>query len=192
MCVFITVNSFVIGPAVIKTLSQLRGKTLDRIDCYNTGPSIQTRPLLPLRFRSHEFTPHRQVHVMYTPSRPSAICGRRTPESVLRAVAAARPTARRFQSIPRPACCVRMWRLIAQPLGRDWVCVWRGAGGRGDGGGAGWRALRGRGKLRLMRCVTRTFRNDAHLTTFLTGRGLSGMVRVSDVPHRICRRFTPS
>jgi hypothetical protein len=26
-----------------------------------------------------------------------------------------------------------------------------------------------------MRCVTRTFRNDAHLTTFLTGRGLSGM-----------------
>jgi hypothetical protein len=37
-----------------------------------------------------------------------------------------------------------------------------------------------------------TFKNDAHLTTFLTGRGLSGMVRVSDVPHRICRRFTPS
>jgi hypothetical protein len=35
------------------------------------------------------------------PSRPSVICGRRTPESVLRAVAAARPTARRFQSIPR-------------------------------------------------------------------------------------------
>jgi hypothetical protein len=35
------------------------------------------------------------------PSRPSAICGRRTPESVLRAAAAARPTARRFQSIPR-------------------------------------------------------------------------------------------
>ena len=34
------------------------------------------------------------------PSRPSAICGRRTPESVLRAAAAARPTARRFQRIP--------------------------------------------------------------------------------------------
>jgi hypothetical protein len=44
---------------------------------------------------------------------------------------------------PRPACCVRMWRLIAQPLGRDWVCVWRGAGGHGDGGEAGWHALRG-------------------------------------------------
>jgi len=35
-----------------------------------------------------------------TPSRPSAICGRRTLESVLRAAAAARPTARRFQRIP--------------------------------------------------------------------------------------------
>ena len=67
-------------------------------------------------------------------------------ESVLRCVEAARPTARRFQSIPRPACCVRMWRLIAQPHGRDWVCVWRGAGGRGDGGRAGWRALRGEGE----------------------------------------------
>ena len=35
------------------------------------------------------------------PSRPSVICGLRTPESVLCAVAEARPTARRFQSIPR-------------------------------------------------------------------------------------------
>ena len=32
-------------------------------------------------------------------SRPSAICGRRTPESVLRAAAAARPTATRFQKL---------------------------------------------------------------------------------------------
>ena len=39
-----------------------------------------------------------------------------------------------------------MWHLIAQPLGRDWVCVCRGAGGRGDGGGAGWRELRGGGE----------------------------------------------
>ncbi len=31
-------------------------------------------------------------------------------------------------------------------LERDWVCVWRGAGGRGDGGGAGWRELRGGGE----------------------------------------------
>ena len=34
------------------------------------------------------------------PSRPSAICGRRTLESALRAAAATRPTTRRFQSIP--------------------------------------------------------------------------------------------
>ena len=85
-----------------------------------------------------------------------------------------------------------MWHLIAQPLGRDWVCVCRGAGGRGDGGGAGWRALRGGGGNFDECGVTRTFRNDAHLTTLLTGRGLSGMVRVSDVPHCICGRFTPS
>jgi hypothetical protein len=44
------------------------------------------------------------------------------------------------------ACCVRVWRLIAQPLGRDWVCVWRGSGGHGDGGEAGWHALRGEGE----------------------------------------------
>ena len=31
--------------------------------CYDTSLSIQTRPLLPLRFGSHEFTPHRQVYV---------------------------------------------------------------------------------------------------------------------------------
>jgi len=27
-------------------------------------------------------------------------------------------------------------------FGRGWACVWRGAGGRGDDGGAGWYALR--------------------------------------------------
>ena len=32
----------------------------------------------------------------------------------------------------------------------------------------------GRGKLRLILCVPRTFRNDAHLTTFLTGQSLQG------------------
>ena len=36
-----------------------------------------------------------------TPSHRSAICGRRTPESVLRAVAVARPTARRCQRLSR-------------------------------------------------------------------------------------------
>jgi hypothetical protein len=34
------------------------------------------------------------------------------------------------------ACCVRVWCLIERPLGRGWVCVWRGAGGRGGDGGA--------------------------------------------------------
>ena len=61
------------------------------------------------------------------------------------------------------ACCVHMWCLIARPLERDWVCVWRGAGGRGGGDGAGWHALRGRGKLRLIQCVPRTVRNGARL-----------------------------
>jgi len=27
-------------------------------------------------------------------------------------------------------------------FGRGWACVWRGAGGRGDDGGASWYALR--------------------------------------------------
>ena len=27
-------------------------------------------------------------------------------------------------------------------FGRGWACVWRGAGGRGEDGGAGWYALR--------------------------------------------------
>ena len=61
------------------------------------------------------------------------------------------------------ACCVHMWCLIARPLERDWVCVWRGAGGSGGGDGAGWHALRGRGKLRLIQCVPRTVRNGASL-----------------------------
>jgi hypothetical protein len=43
------------------------------------------------------------------------------------------------------ACCVRVWCLIARPLGRGWVCVWPGAGGRGGGGGDGWHSLRGGG-----------------------------------------------
>jgi len=79
-------------------------------------------------------------------------------ESVLHAAAAARQTAGPFQSIPatcmrcRPqrgcgaahtACCVHMWCLIAWPFGRCWVCVWRGAGGRGGGGGASCHTLRG-------------------------------------------------
>ncbi len=65
-------------------------------------------------------------------------------------------------------CCVRMWCLIARPLGRGWVCVWRGADGRGGGGGAGWHALRGEGETS---------------TNTVCPPGLSGMVRVSDVPH---------
>ena len=33
---------------------------------------------------------------------------------------------------------------------------------------------RGRGKRRLIQCIPRTVRNDAHLTTFLTGQSLQG------------------
>jgi hypothetical protein len=55
----------------------------------------------------------------------------------------ARPTTRLFQSIPRPACDAGCSMLHARVVfGRSWACVWRGAGGRGDDGGAGWYALR--------------------------------------------------
>ena len=39
-------------------------------------------------------------------------------------------------------CCVRVWCWIERPRGRDWVCVWHGAGGRGGSGGAGENELR--------------------------------------------------
>ena len=43
---------------------------------------------------------------------------------------------------PRPACDAGCSMLHARVVfGRGWACVWRGAGGRGDGGGAGWYAL---------------------------------------------------
>ena len=71
---------------------------------------------------------------------------------------------------------VRVWCWIGRPLGRDWVCVWRGAGNRGDSGEAGEYELRvgGRGPLRLIRCAPRSFRNGAHLQTFHTGQSLQG------------------
>jgi hypothetical protein len=54
---------------------------------------------------------------------------------------------------PRPACdggdcgdahterCVRVWCWIERPRGRDWVCVWHGAGSREGSGGAGENGL---------------------------------------------------
>ena len=43
----------------------------------------------------------------------------------------------------RPACDAGCSMLHARVVfGRCWACVWRGAGGRGDDGGAGWYALR--------------------------------------------------
>jgi len=57
--------------------------------------------------------------------------------------------------------CVRVWCWIERPRGRDWVCVWCWAGSRGGGGGAGENGLKvgGRGRLRLIQCVHRAFRN---------------------------------
>ena len=44
---------------------------------------------------------------------------------------------------PRPVCDAGCSMLHAHVVfGRCWACVWRGAGGRGDDGGAGWYALR--------------------------------------------------
>ena len=44
---------------------------------------------------------------------------------------------------PRPACDAGCSMLHARVVfGRGWACVWRGAGGRGEDGGAGWYALR--------------------------------------------------
>ena len=43
----------------------------------------------------------------------------------------------------RPACDAGCSMLHARVVfGRGWACVWRGAGGRGDDGGASWYALR--------------------------------------------------
>ena len=43
---------------------------------------------------------------------------------------------------PRPACDAGCSMLHARVVfGRGWACVWRRAGGLGDGGGAGWYAL---------------------------------------------------
>ena len=43
----------------------------------------------------------------------------------------------------RPACDAGCSMLHARVVfGRGWACVWRGAGGRGHDGGAGWYALR--------------------------------------------------
>jgi hypothetical protein len=43
----------------------------------------------------------------------------------------------------RPACDAGCSMLHARVVfGRGWACVWRGAGGRGDDGGADWYALR--------------------------------------------------
>ena len=43
---------------------------------------------------------------------------------------------------PRPACDAGCSMLHARVVfGRGWACVWRGAVGRGDGGGADWYAL---------------------------------------------------
>ena len=39
-------------------------------------------------------------------------------------------------------CCVRVWCWIERPRGRNWVCVWHGAGSRGGSGGAGENELR--------------------------------------------------
>ncbi len=39
-------------------------------------------------------------------------------------------------------CCVRVWCWIERPLGRDWVCMWHGAGSRGGSGGSGGAGVR--------------------------------------------------
>jgi len=67
------------------------------------------------------------------------------------------------------ASCVRVWCLIAQPLGRGWVCVCR-------------RARRPRRRRRgWLAC---TAGGGGNFDQYSVSRGLSGMVRVSDVPHR--------
>jgi hypothetical protein len=96
-------------------------------------------------------TCHRQSHQLRAPSDGGA------------------PTKSRGCGDAHTACCVRVWCLIALPLGRGWVCVWLGASGRGGGGGAGSHALRGEGE---------TSTN----TVCPQYPGLSGMVRISDVP----------
>ena len=70
------------------------------------------------------------------------------------------------------ACCVHMWCLIARPLERDWVCVWRGAGGRGGGDGAGWHALRGEGETSTNTVRPQDCQEWCASPTFITGQSL--------------------
>ena len=53
-------------------------------------------------------------------------------------------------------------------FGRGWACVWRGAGGRGAGGGADWYALRNEEEASTDAVCSQDCHNDAHPRTFRT------------------------
>jgi hypothetical protein len=110
-------------------------------------------------------------------------------ESVLCAAAVARQTAKPFQSIPatrmrcrqqrccgdaHTVCCVHMWCLIARPLGCGWVCVWRGAGNHGGGGGAALHELRGKGETSTNTVCPQDCQEWCESPTFPTGQSLQG------------------
>ena len=110
--------------------------------------------------------------------------GQQTPEFALRAAAAARPTTRRFQSIPRDPHAMEAGtaRLRGRPHRMLRTRVVLDCAAACDAGPATTETAArlanihcgGRGKLRLIQCVPRTVRNGAHLQTFLTGQSLQG------------------
>jgi hypothetical protein len=104
--------------------------------------------------------------------------GQQTPESALRAAAAARPTTRRFQSIPRDPHVMeagtarlrgRPHRMLSTHGVLNCAAAWTRLGGPATTETAASLAnmhCGGRGKLRLIQCVPSIVRNGAHLQTF--------------------------
>ncbi len=72
----------------------------------------------------------------------------------------------------RCAYSLTAWPLA--PIGRGWVCVWRGAGSRGGGGGAGWYILRGEGETSTYTVCPQDCQEWYTSPTFITGQSRQG------------------
>ena len=125
--------------------------------CSSAAPAAD--PVPPNRIYFHHFHPRTSTLPEYSP-RPACHGGTLTKS--------------RGCGDAHTTCCVRVWCLIAWPLGRGWVCVWRGAGGRGGGGGAGSHTMRGEGETSTNTVCPQDCQEWCESQTFLTGQSLQG------------------